>query len=351
MSFWAELSPEQLRFVLQCNDVTKVYEYFEEGEGKEYIAEREIQYDRTVITKSIRKKYKPALKKAKIAYPLFGIITDSPSTFIMMLASLLDGASLLILSVSVLTGVLAGGLVLAGIAYAILTFFEVRNAKRKDKMFFDLMHIQLECAHQLLIKQGKRPTPTAKFKFTNDSVPTFLKTSMNIALFSGLVLFGTYYLTIAAVLSALGLAAIYGAMTGGIGLGVALAVALVIGVVIGIKQYQISKNAKRRSDYKAHLLNQVHVKIGECNKPPSITNTLTEHVEIQPPLRSPSQQQLMYDELVPETLGADTTAGNQVKLMNRRGAAMMPAATGNSNIHLADNSINGDAENQRAKLN
>ncbi len=354
MSFWSELSHEQLRHVLQCNDVLKVFEYFEEGEGKDYLVEKEIKYDRTVITKSIRKIYKPALKKANISYPLFGVITDSPSTFIMMLASLLDGASLIFLSVSVLTGVLAGALVLAGIAYSVLTYLEVRNARRKDKQFFDLMQIQLECAQVLLEKQGKRPAPVAKFKFNNDSVPTFLKTSLNISLFSAFVLFGTYYLTTAAVLSALGLVAISGAMTSGIGLGVALAVALIIGFAIGYKQYQISKNSKRRSDYKAHLLNQVHSKIGECNKSPSIQNRLNEQAEIHPPMRTPSQQLLMYDSQVPETYGADSSTGNQYKMMSKHGAAITTNNAGssaNSNMPMTDNSINGDGSHSRVKLN
>lgn len=320
-SFWSQLSTEQLRFIIQCDDINKVYDYLEQGEGYEYLVENEIPYDKTTIVKKIRRKYKKQLSNAKISYPLFGLINDSPSAFPMMLSALLDGTALAFMSVSVLSCVMAGALILAGIAYTVLTYLEVRNAKRKDKAFFDLMHTQLACTKALLQKQNKPVTGIAEFEFVNDSKPTMLKSSLNVWLFSAAVLFGTYYLTAAAIMAAVGLTAVYAAMTSGIGLGVALVVALGIGLALGIKQYHVSRNAKRRTDYKTHLHNQVTRKIIECNKRPSLQRRLRDEKLIQAPVHSSGLQQAIYETIVPETFGDDVQP-NQIRFAGKHAAGM-----------------------------
>ncbi|HTM64541.1 MAG TPA: hypothetical protein VL360_08625 [Gammaproteobacteria bacterium] len=274
MVIWEELTEEELYFILECDKLKYIVAVFNSSNRQ-----KKITHDKWL--QAARSQYQFEPDKGIIGQSIFNSLNEAPSYSFMTLLSIIGMAALKIFALSFLTAGFSALMLFTGGIYFASSYKAQKDKEDKDRKFFDLASIKLQCAdeiirrHELSLKfrplnegcdlylsDDVRKLVIKPFEYKNKDKFDKFKSSLGAGLLSFTMLFGTYYLGACTLIAAFGLATTIA--LGPIGIGIALGVAAIIGGYCGYLQYKSDVLAEKIDKKQKKLMNYFNYKRHTC---------------------------------------------------------------------------------------
>lgn len=308
-TIWSQLEPHELELVINSYDYRSMMMTLKSNPQHETL-----YHD---WEKAAKQRYEKFLLDNHITSSFFSSLNDAPSFNIMTLLSILGVTSLSVLSLGILTAVFAGALVVTGIIYFITAYRDRNTTNRRNFKSFMYLEGVVRATEERNRRYGKDPAAehtetTAHFScddFTYKETDMLgkIQTAIGGGLLAASMLFGTYYLCIAAVVAAIGMTAAATALLGPIGLGVAVAITFILGGIYAYSVYKTAETEDKVRKLNKHLVRQHFVHHAEYIK--------TLH-------KQPSSQLFIHHALnstpsISQQSGTVTALNQRARIMNR----------------------------------
>lgn len=293
-TIWSQLQPHELELVINSYDYRSMMMTLKSNPQHE-----SLYHD---WEKAAKERYEKFLLDNHITSSIFSSLNDAPSFNIMTLLSILGVTSLSVLSLGILTAVFAGALVISGIIYFIAAYRERVDTNRRNFKAFMYLEGVVRATEERNLRLGKEPAQESTASATRFSCDDFtyketdmlgkIQTAVGGGLLAASMLFGTYYLCIAAVVAAIGMTATATALLGPIGLGIAVAATFILGGIYAYTVYKTAQNEDMVRKLNKHLVRQHFVHhasyITMLHKEPSNQAHIYRTLNTTPSVSSPS---------------------------------------------------------------